>query len=116
MSALTKNIDHQIIEYDGKPAFAVVPYDQFEKLAAQYVPDASDVSFPHEVVKANINGDSLVKAWREYLGLTQQQLADRLGISQPAMARLEKPDAKLRRSTLKKIATALDLVVEQLEE
>ena len=116
MSVLTNNIEHQVIEMDGKPAFAVVPFEQFEKMAQQYTPDHSNVSFPHEVVKANFNGDSLIKAWREHLGLTQQTLADRLGISQPALAKLEKPEANLRRSTLKKVASALGLEVAQLEE
>ena len=101
---------------NGKPAFAVVPFAQFEKMARQYTPDESDVTFPHEVVKANVNGDSLIKAWREYLGLTQQKLANRLQISLPAMAKLEKPDANLRKNTLKKVAAALKLAVEQLEE
>jgi len=43
-------------------------------------PDESDVEFPHEVVAANVMGDSLIKAWREYLGLTQEELAARAGI------------------------------------
>lgn len=116
MSILTKQIEHQIIEMNGKPAFAVVPFAQFEKMAQQYSPDRSDVTFPHAVVKANIKGDSLIKAWREHLELTQQTLAKRLKISQPALAKLEKPDANPRKSTLKKVAAALGLEVEQLEE
>ncbi len=116
MSALTRHIDHQIIEMNGQPAFAVVPMALFKKLAEQYTPDESEIIFPHEVVKANVKGDSLIKAWREYLGLTQQELADRLKVSQPALAKLEKPDANPRPGTLQKIASALDLSVEQLEE
>ena len=116
MNALTKHIEHQIIEMNGQPAFAVIPIGQFERMAEQYIPDESEITFPHEVVKANVKGDSLIKAWREYLGLTQQELANRLEISQPALAKLEKPDAKPRKNTLKKIATVLDLAVEQLEE
>ncbi len=115
MSALTKQIPHQVIEQNGKPAFAVIPFEQFEKMAEQYVPDESNVSFPHEVVKANFNGDSMTKAWREYLGLTQEELATRAGMSQPAIVKLEKTDANPRRNTLKKLATAMGLVLEQLE-
>jgi len=116
MNVLTKQIEHQVIEMNGKPAFAVVPFAQFEKMAQQYTPDENDVTFPHEVVKANIKGDSLIKAWREYLKLTQQELAERLQISQPALAKLEKPDSNPRKSTLKKVAAALGLELEQLEE
>jgi transcriptional regulator with XRE-family HTH domain len=31
-------------------------------------------------------GDSLIKAWREYLGLTQEELAAKAGIQQPEIA------------------------------
>ncbi len=116
MSALTKQIPHQVIEQNGKPAFAVIPFEQFEKMAEQYVADESNLSFPHEVVKANFKGDSMIKAWREYLGLTQGELATRAGMTQPAIVKLEKPDANPRNSTLKKIASAMGLAVEQLEE
>jgi len=48
--------------------------------------------------------------------LTQQALADRAGLSQPALARLEKVGANPRSSTLKKLATAMEIMVEQLED
>jgi DNA-binding XRE family transcriptional regulator len=114
---MTRPIDipHQIIEQGGKPAFAVLPYEDFVKLAAQCA-DESDVTIPHEVVKANVRGDTMVKAWREHLGLTQDELAAKAGISQPAVAKLEKPDSRPRRATLKKLAAAMGIEVEQLEE
>lgn len=116
MSALTKQIPHQVIEQNGKPAFAVIPFEQFEKLVEQYMADESNVTIPHAVVRANVKGDSMIKAWREYLGLTQGELADRAGVSQPAIVKLEKPDANPRRQTLKKLAAVMGLSVEQLEE
>ena len=69
-----------------------------------------------KVPKANVRGDSLVKAWREYKGLTQAELSVKAGIKQPALARMEKPDANLRKSTLIKLADAMGLTVEQLIE
>jgi predicted transcriptional regulator len=57
---------------------------------------------------------SFIKAWREHLGLTQDELANRSGIKQPALARMEKPDANPRKSTLKKIADAMKITAEQL--
>jgi DNA-binding XRE family transcriptional regulator len=108
-------IPHQIIKSNGKPLFAVVPYDTFVKLATQ-ASDESDVTIPHAVVKANVRGDTMVKAWREYLGMTQEELALKAGISQPAVAKLEKPGSNPRRATLKKLADAMGLEVEQLEE
>ncbi len=110
--ALTNNI--QIIEQGGKPAFAVIPWEDYQALVEGETPDESDVWFPHEVVKANVRGDGLVKAWREYLGMTQAELAAKAGIKQPALARIEKPGANPRKSTLIKLADAMDLTVEQL--
>ena len=82
-----------------------------------YVPDESDVWFPQEVVEANVvRGDSLLKAWREHLGLTQTDVAKRAGMSQPAYAKLEKPDANPRTATLRKLAKALGISLEHLTE
>lgn len=113
-TALTNNV--QIIEQGGKPAFAVIPWDEYQALVDGMGPDESDVWFPHEVVKANVRGDSLVKAWREYLGLTQAELAAKAGIKQPALARIERPDSNPRKSSLIKLADAMELTVEQLIE
>ncbi len=70
---------------------------------------------PDDIVRMNIlEGMSLPRAWREYKGLTQAQLATKLGISQSAMARMKRPDANLRIKTLKKLADVLGITVEQL--
>jgi len=114
MTELTNNV--QIIEQGGKPAFAVIPWDEFQALLEGVEPNESEVWFPNEVVKANIRGDSLVKAWREYKGLTQAELAAKAGIKQPALTRMEKPDANPRKSSLIKLADAMGITVEQLIE
>ncbi len=103
----------QIIKHGGVPAFAVIPWKEYQALINE---DDSDVWFPHEVVKANIRGDSLVKAWREYKGMTQAELATKAGIKQPALARMERPEANPRKSSLIKLANAMELTVEQLIE
>ena len=109
-------IEPQIIMQDGKPAFAVIPWEEYQKLIRRDVGE-TDVWIPHEVVKANaINGVSMIRAWREYFGITQKELAQRAGMTQPALARLEKADSKPRISTLKKIAAAMDITLEQLTD
>ena len=113
MVALTKP---QIITQDDKPAFAVIPWEEYEYLVENLVEDETDVWFPNEVVKANVRGDSLIKAWREYFGMTQEVLAQKAGIKQPALARLEKPGATPRQSTLKKLADAMGISLGQLVE
>ena len=109
MSTLT-NI--QIIEQNGKPAFAVIPYDEYLKL----LPD-EDVTIPHEVVRLVVKkGMNLVKAWRAYLGMTQTEVAKKAGISQAALSQMEKSGNKLRTATLEKLARVMDLSVEQLKD
>ena len=79
------------------------------------ITNSNDTRLPHIIVKATLLGDvSLIRAWREYFELTQQVLADRTGLSQPALARLEKVGANPRVSTLKKLAAAMGITVEQL--
>ena len=60
-------------------------------------------------------GIPLIRAWREYLGLTQADLADRLGVTQSAIAQWESPDAYPRRATRAKIAKALGIHVSKLD-
>ena len=72
---------------------------------------------PHEVVGLQLEqGLSLIAAWRKYRQLTQAELAERLGISQPAVAQIEEGGAPLKRQTLVKVAAALDVTVAQLVE
>ncbi|MEJ2589377.1 MAG: helix-turn-helix transcriptional regulator [Deltaproteobacteria bacterium] len=112
---MSVHIDHQIIKQNGKPAFAVIPWNEYQKLLRNQIEsDESDVWFPNEVVKANVRGDSLIKAWREYLNLTQEELAAKSGMKQSALARLENDTIKPRRSTLLKLADAMGITVDQL--
>ena len=109
--------DPQIITQNGRPAFAVIPWDEYQELIHKQIePDESDVWFPNEVVKANVRGDSIIKAWREYFKLTQAELAAKAGMKQSALARLETSSATPRKSTLVKLAEAMGLSVEQLIE
>jgi len=111
------HIDPQIIKQDGKPAFAVIPWNEYQKLLNNQIEsDESDVWFPNEVVKANVRGDSLIKAWREYLKLTQTELASKVGMKQSALARLESNTSNPRKVTLHKLAEAMGITVDQLIE
>lgn len=112
MSALT---NPQIISQNGKPAFAVIPWSEYQALIhKQTESDESDVWFPNEVVKANVRGENLIKAWREYFKLTQAELAVKAGMKQSALARLEGSHVGPRKTTLSKLAEAMGISVEQL--
>lgn len=95
---------------DGAPAFVVIPYAEYVKREAVergYVPnEVVDLTFEQEFTP--------IKAWREYLGLTQADVASRLGVSQAAFAQLEN-SPRPRKSTLRRVAAALGLVFEQLD-
>lgn len=114
---MSKPIEYQTIMQDSKPAFVVIPYKDFQRLlskgATAHFP--SEHTIPHAVAKATLlNEVSLVRAWRGYLGLTQEELAGRMGITQAALSQMERLNAKLRNPTLEKLAVAMGLSVKQL--
>jgi DNA-binding XRE family transcriptional regulator len=108
----------QTLYRDGEPAFAVIPWPEYLRLSrgaagAPRVPGGGAV--PHEVMRLHVvEGLTLPRAWREYLGLTQAEVARRMGITQPALSQLESPRARPRRKTVRRLAEALGIDVEQL--
>lgn len=109
---MNTHTDVQIIEMDGKPAFAVIPYDEYLKLFP-----IEEATIPHEVVGLVLKKDmNLVKAWRTYLGLTQAEVARKANISQAALSQMERKENKLRTGTLEKLADAMGLTEEQLRD
>ncbi len=105
--------DFQIIkDGHGKPAFVVVPYDQFQRILH---PVDKDNGVPAEVVDlAFENNRSALWAWRENLGLTQQEMAARLSITQAAYSQHESKKT-LRKATRIKMARALGINEQQLD-
>ncbi len=108
---MNAHINVQIIKgIDGAPAFVVVPYAEW---IAQR--DEEQRGVPHEVVNLVFDNDwTPIRAWREYLTLTQSEVAARIGVSQAAYAQSEAA-AKPRKSTLQKIARAMNLTLEQVD-
>ena len=115
----------QIIEKDGVPEFAVLPYAEYERLLAiaEDKMDAADVlayreareeSFPESLVDALVNGDHPIKVYRNYRRLTQQELADRIGKSKPYIAKLEAGERTGTIDVLARIAEVLEVDLEQL--
>ncbi len=99
-----------ILGEDGTPLFVVVPYEAFQKMRA----DSTHGMVPNAVVNRVFDaGLSPMAAWREYLRLTQAELAFRMGISQAAYAQIE-AGKRPRKATLQKVASAMGLEVEQL--
>ena len=112
-------INPTILEANGKPAFVVLPYDEYLKLTEGKKPAGripADGTTPHEVMRLCVkNGWSMIRAWREHLALTQAEMARRLEIRQPSYAAMEAPDAKPKKTTRVRIAAAVGLSLEQLD-
>ena len=69
---------------------------------------------PKEVVNRSFErGVSPMAAWREHLGITQAEVAARIGITQAAYAEMERAKQP-RKATLEKVAEAMGLDLEQL--
>ena len=115
---MTTPIEYQTIEHGGKPAFVLVPWEEWNRIKPLLEAQKARASgIPQEVVEAHVlRGETLIKAWREHLGITQKQLAARMGVSQAAVVKFERSDARLRTPTRKRIAAALGLSEEQVFE
>lgn len=114
----------QTIYQRGVPAFVVLPFADFARehpLEAEQIrplhpriPEGDAV--PHEVVSMHIDqGITYLRAWREYLGLTQVEVAERAGITQGALSQMESGESKLRKITRVKLAEAMGINPEQLD-
>lgn len=65
-------------------------------------------------VKRSSHGSN-VRRWREWRGINQDVLAEKVGVSQATFSGYEKRD-KLEEETLEKIAKALDIPLEAITE
>lgn len=110
-------IDYQTIDYQGHPAFVLVPWDDFKRIHPLLDSEMiRSTGIPQAVVEAHVlRAAPIIRAWREHLGITQGELAVRMGVSQAAVAKLEKPTAKPRHTTLGKVAAALGISLIQLD-
>ena len=116
----------QIIEKDGKRLFAVIPYDEYERLRdeAELAEDAElarkalerdEERVPIELVDRLIEGENPVRVWREYRGMTQRELAAKAGINTAYLSQIETGkrggSTKVLRAVAKAPAVDLDDIV-----
>ena len=107
---------------DGK--LAVIPTVDLERLIA-LAEDAEDLkalnsvnpeeeTYPQELVEKLINTDNPLAVWREYRGITQEKLGKASGIAQGYIAQIEKGTKNGSADTLKKLAVALNISLDEL--
>ncbi len=111
--------------YDIKDGYVQVPQADYEQLVQNYE-DLHDQAlldyalkhieefFPGEVMKALLDGENPVRVFRSHRGLTQIQLADRVGVKQATISDLESGKNQGSIQTLKKIADCLDVDLDHL--
>lgn len=119
----------QIIERDGKPEWAILPYEDYLHLIEQAelledIRDFDSISaaiergdeelIPAKVVNAILDGQNPIKVWREYRGLTQQQVADAAQISKPYLSQIETGKRTGTTDVLSAIAEVLNISLEQI--
>jgi len=76
--------------------------------------DAGEELIPSKVAYALLDGKNPIRVWRDYRGLTQQQLAEKAGISKPYLSQLESGKRNGTTDILKAIAHALAVGLEEL--
>ncbi len=115
---------NEIIERGGK-RFVLVPLKEFERMAhdAESLDDirAYDAArarkeerFPAALVDRLIENENPVRVFRGYRGMTQQALADAVGIARPYLAEIESGRKQGSVTVLKNIAAALGLELDDL--
>lgn len=121
----------QIIIKDRTPEWAVIPYEQYQELMekAEMLEDIQDYdrvmaslergdleTVPAEVAYALLDGGNPIKIWREYRGLTQEQLAGKARISIPYLSQMETGIRKGSIDVLTTIAHILNLTIDDIIE
>jgi len=118
----------QIIENNGAPEYAIVPFDEWEKIIGRMedledIRDARNVSaeiaagvetFSADFVKRLSSGESRLKVWREYRKLTLDKLAKACGVSIPAISQIENDKRTPSVDLLLKLSNALCCEMEDL--
>jgi DNA-binding XRE family transcriptional regulator len=110
----------QIITQGGKPAFVVIPIDEWRRIESTLEDrvDAAAVSaflkspsetFPDAVVAAILGGAHPIKAFRDHRGLTQAKLAKAAGTSTVYVSQLERSERRAGRKLQAKLGKALNV-------
>jgi DNA-binding XRE family transcriptional regulator len=113
----------------GGKEFAILPMDRLKKLVddAEMLADViaydaaqgrlargEDELIPLEIAERRLAGESPVKVWREHRGITQEALAKASTVSRPMIAAIEAGHKRGGIATLKKLARALRVDLDNL--
>jgi mRNA interferase RelE/StbE len=109
--------------------FAVLPMERLKKLiddaemladvkvfdeAMARIASGEDELIPFEIIERRLAGESTVKIWREYRGLTQEGLSKASKVSRSMIAAIEAKHKTGGIATLKKLAGALKVDLDEI--
>ncbi len=119
----------RILEANGKPAFAVLPYAEYKALR-ELAEDADDAAaimrfakryasgdvttVPLAVVDRLLAGEHPLRVWREHRGMTAATLAAAVEITPAHVSKLESGKGEPSVSLLRKLAAVLAVQFEDL--
>ena len=107
----------------------IVPLAEYERLvgaaedlsdvraydkAKQRLAAGEDELIPAEFVDRMLNGENKLRVWREFRGMSGKELAEKTGLAAPYISQLETGQREGTVETLKKIATALRVDIDDI--
>jgi DNA-binding XRE family transcriptional regulator len=93
---------------------ALAAADAENESYAAALPSGRQSTVPIEVIEAKLAGEHPLKAWRDYRGLTQRELAARATVSRDMIAQVETGKRAGSLETLDCLAAALAVPIEAL--
>ena len=112
-----------IKDEEGKDQYVVIPYSDYFRMRLALLEyddedesDWEDIPYESDIYddvmhKENV---SLQAAWRILRGMSQQEVAEKLGISQSAVSQLEALDSRPQKRTREKLAAIYGCTQEQI--
>jgi predicted transcriptional regulator len=119
----------QIIEKNGKPEWAIIPFQDYKKLQEaledaedikeieenlKAIQEGKEITVPGEVTFAILDGISPIRAWREHRQIKMNELSKRVGISPAYLSQIENGKRNPTIDTLKAIAKELEIDIDML--
>jgi len=119
----------QIFTTPGGERMVIIPEEEFLSMqeALEHQQDVAAIAvfrerlargeeelIPSEVVDRLLEGENKVRVWRDYRGLTARELAEKAGISAAYLSQIESGARDGSFETIKKIAAALALTIDDL--
>lgn len=76
---------------------------------AAYRKTRNEEAFPAELLDRMLEGEKPIRVWRQHRGMTQQELATKIGISKSHLSEVESGKGEPSLKTLRAAARALDI-------